>query len=370
MKSNQLQELVPLDTYRGHGSIFDDEGYPAGFFSEPRMYESDKSDWEHPLDPATLQMEYKRLGGDTTILATAMTDANDPAGHQPPFVSLQWKNEQSGSDATLSEAYDYKVISSARLFTDYPVPNSRVLDLLVADTCATVSVVSGNGLTTATAGVEASFTITAKDSFANDRELEEDSFVVTVTGPSEFQLNAFPEPSPSVPGNYHVSYTATESGSYTISVQRANAGGLRGEYFNNMWLLGDAAVSSVDEEIDFSWGAGAVSPPEMSGSVVTGSDYMSVRWSGLFKPELSELYTFYAAVDNGARLYVNDKLVVDQWEVSAAAEYNATLDATAGLLYDLKVEYRHTTGDAGAVLSYASPSVAKRVIPSSRLFHT
>jgi hypothetical protein len=317
-----------------------------------------------------VQMEYKRLGGDTTILATAMTDANDPAGHQPPFVSLQWKNEQSGSDATLSEAYDYKVISSARLFTDYPVPNSRVLDLLVADTCATVSVVSGNGLTTATAGVEASFTITAKDSFANDRELEEDSFVVTVTGPSEFQLNAFPEPSPSVPGNYHVSYTATESGSYTISVQRANAGGLRGEYFNNMWLLGDAAVSSVDEEIDFSWGAGAVSPPEMSGSVVTGSDYMSVRWSGLFKPELSELYTFYAAVDNGARLYVNDKLVVDQWEVSAAAEYNATLDATAGLLYDLKVEYRHTTGDAGAVLSYASPSVAKRVIPSSRLFNS
>jgi hypothetical protein len=113
-----------------------------------------------------------------------------------------------------------------------------------------------------------------------------------------------------------------------------------------------------------------VAPPGAAASVVTGSDYMSVRWSGMFKPELSELYTFYSNVDNGARLYVDGKLVVDQWEVSAAAEYNATLDATAGLLYELKVEYRHTTGDAGATLSYASPSVAKRVIPSSRLFHT
>jgi hypothetical protein len=103
---------------------------------------------------------------------------------------------------------------------------------------------------------------------------------------------------------------------------------------------------------------------------VTGSDYMSVRWSGMFKPELSELYTFYSKVDNGARLYVDGELVVDQWEVSAAAEYNATLDATAGLLYELKVEYRHTTDDAGATLSYASPSVAKRVIPSSRLFNS
>jgi len=322
-----------------------------------------------------VQMEYRRLGPvdvvvPADLLATALTDPSRPAAHQPPMVSLQWKNEQSGSDATLSEAYDYKTISPARLFSDYPVPNSRVLDLLVSETCATVSVVSGNGLTTATAGVDASFTITAKDSFANDRELEEDSFVVAVTGPNGFALNAFPEPSPSVPGNYHVAYTATESGSYTIAVQRANAGGLRGEYFNNMWLLGDPAVASIDLEVDFTWGAGAVSPLGTSSSVVTGSDYMSVRWSGMFKPELSELYTFYSKVDNGARLYVDGKLVVDQWEVSAAAEYNATLDAAAGLLYELKVEYRHTTGDAGAVLSYASPSVPKRVIPSSRLFNT
>jgi hypothetical protein len=321
-----------------------------------------------------VQMEYRRYAATTHAAPALQTgadfDATKPAAHLAPMVSLQWKNEQSGSDAALSEAYDYKVIPSARLFTDYPVPNSRVLDLLVADTSATVSVVSGNGLTTATAGVEASFTITAKDSFANDRELEEDSFVVAVTGPNGFALNAFPAPSPSVPGNYHVAYTATESGSYTIAVQRANAGGLRGEYFNNMWLLGDAAVAAVDGEVDFSWGTGAVAPPGVADSVVTGSDYMSVRWSGMFKPELSEVYTFYSAVDNGARLYVDGELVVDQWEVSAAAEYNATLDATAGLLYELKVEYRHTTGDAGATLSYASPSVAKRVIPSSRLFHT
>ena len=49
--------------------------------------------------------------------------------------------------------------------------------------------------------------------------------------------------------------------------QRATAGGLYGEYFNNMWLLGDPAISVVDEEVDFAWGAGAVAPPTASSLV-------------------------------------------------------------------------------------------------------
>jgi len=314
-----------------------------------------------------IQLEYART---SLSVETVAPDASAPGLNELPKISLRWKNELTGSDAALSEAYDYHTIASDRLFANYPIPNSRVLDLQVGDTCATVSTVAGNGLTAATAGVEASFTITAKDAFANDRELEEDSFVVHVDGPNAFNINVYPAPSPSNPGTYAVSYIATESGSYDVSVQRATAGGLYGEYFNNMWLLGDPATTAIDEEVDFAWGAGAVAPPTASSLVMTGSDYMSVRWSGMFKPELSETYTFYAGVDNGARIYVDGDLVVDEWEVTEAGEYTATLAASAGLMYELKVEYRHTTGDASATLSYASASIAKRVVPSSRLFHS
>jgi hypothetical protein len=145
--------------------------------------------------------------------------------------------------------YWIQIISTARLFTNFPVPNSRILDLMAGSTSPIASVATGNGLTAATAGSEASFTITAKDAFANDRELEEDSFTVIVSGPSNFRINTLPSPSPSLPGTYIVSYIATISGSYQVTVRRASAGGLKGEYFNNMWLLGDAAVSSIDPQV-------------------------------------------------------------------------------------------------------------------------
>lgn len=48
---------------------------------------------------------------------------------------------------------------------------------------------------------------------------------------------------------------------------------------------------------------------------------MSVRWSGLFKPELSETYTFFVLTDNGARIYIDGNLSVDQWEVEGGGEY-------------------------------------------------
>jgi hypothetical protein len=35
--------------------------------------------------------------------------AASPSWHHPPRISLRWKNEKSGADAALSEAYDYKV---------------------------------------------------------------------------------------------------------------------------------------------------------------------------------------------------------------------------------------------------------------------
>lgn len=325
-----------------------------------------------------IQIDYLRTGstafgpsGITKLSGVAATAAL-PATQLPPRMTLRWKNQQSGSDAVLSEAYDFHTISSARLFSSSVVPNSRVLDLQVAGTSPGVSVATGNGLTTATAGNQAYFTVTARDSFANERELEEDSFVVSVEGPNSFRVNAFPVPSPSMPGTYQVSYIATQSGSYDISVRRASAGGLMADYFNNMWLLGDAAISVVDPEVSYAWGPAAIAPAATAAAgapaVATGADYISVRWSGMFKPELSEDYTFFASVDGGARIYVDGALVVDQWDAGAASEYSATLSAVAGLMYELKLEYRHVTGDASARLLYSSPSVAKRVIPSSRLF--
>ncbi len=73
-------------------------------------------------------------------------------------------------------------------------------------------------------------------------------------------------------------------------------------------------------KVAFDWGDSSVAPSTANTSQYTGSDYMSVRWSGLFKPELSEIYTFFVTADNGVRIYVDGLIAVDQWEVQVGGE--------------------------------------------------
>eukprot|EP00960_Hanusia_phi_P062334 765116-Hanusia_phi.AAC.3 len=314
-----------------------------------------------------IQLEYKR--------ANASSDANapsngSPAGNFAPYISLRWQNTLSGSDATLSEAYAYQNIVPARLYSNFPLPNDEVLEVVVADTCATTCIVAGNGLTASTAGVQASFVLRARDAFANDRQLDEDSFEVHVIGPSNFSINVLPTASTELPGDYAVLYTATISGIYEVSIRRFDLGGLLGEYFNNMWLIGEPSATSIDPDINFNWESYQIAPMGFNNSTFLGNEYMSVRWTGAFKPELSELYTFSVSADNGIRFYLDSALVVDNWEANAASMYSATLSAISGLLYDIRLEYRHSTGSANVSLAYNSPSIAQRPISSLRLYNT
>ena len=84
---------------------------------------------------------------------------------------------------------------------------------------------------------------------------------------------------------------------YDFYKSEAELPGLTAQYYNNMWLLGTPALSVVDPSVNFNWGTSTVQPLVGPGSVVLGSDYMSVRWSGYIMPELAETYTFYASAD-------------------------------------------------------------------------
>jgi len=52
-----------------------------------------------------------------------------------------------------------------------------------------------------------------------------------------------------------------------------------------------------------------------SGNPIAGmpADYFSVRWAGQINVTDDSWYTLYLTSDDGARLYVDDKLIVDDW---------------------------------------------------------
>jgi hypothetical protein len=156
------------------------------------------------------------------------------------------------------------------------------------------------------------------------------------------------------------STTETTADETTASTSQAVVvNGIRGEYFTNDSLSGTPTHVRIDNNVDFNWG---------SGSPIAGfpADNFSVRWTGKVTPLLSQTYTFYLNVYDGARLWVNNQLIIDDWAWDEGEE-QGSIALSAGTAYDIKLEYKEGSGAAVAQLSWSSPSQAKQRVPQNRL---
>lgn len=117
--------------------------------------------------------------------------------------------------------------------------------------------------------------------------------------------------------------------------------GVYAEYFNNKNVEGSAVLSRVDPQIDFSWGWAA------PGEGINKGNY-SVRWSGTLHPPVSGIYNIGLAVHgSGARLFVNDKLVIDSWtddkenfeQAFTQSKLQVPLELEANKSYTVRVEW-------------------------------
>lgn len=114
------------------------------------------------------------------------------------------------------------------------------------------------------------------------------------------------------------------------------SGGWRGEYYNNRDLSGSPTLIRYDQAIDFDWGYGS---PDYR----IASDNFSVRWTGTIGAE-SERYTFYVLADDGVRLWVDGRLLIDDWRDSTGDLRQATTDLYG--FHTLRLEYYEHLGRA------------------------
>ncbi len=139
------------------------------------------------------------------------------------------------------------------------------------------------------------------------------------------------------------------------------ADGLLGKYYHDT-ALNDFALSRVDPTVDFDWTS---APPD---ATLTGSSY-SVRWTGYVQPLHSETYLFHTQSNDGVRLWVNDKLLIDSWDRRQRSTDNwGHLALVAGQRVTLRLQYTHTSGAAQIHLLWSSPSQPEEIIPQSQLF--
>ena len=107
--------------------------------------------------------------------------------------------------------------------------------------------------------------------------------------------------------------------------------GLRGEDFESMDLSGSPSRTHVDRHVNF----GSDSYDASSGSG-------SIRWSGYYTTHTSGPHDFFVlgpGENGGYRLFVDDKLVVDNWERVTAILNFATLDLQQGSKHKIRFEY-------------------------------
>lgn len=116
-----------------------------------------------------------------------------------------------------------------------------------------------------------------------------------------------------------------------------------GAYYNNKTLSGTPALERADAQIQFNWGNG--SPPGIN------ADNFSVRWTRNLPLDAAS-YRFTLTIDDGARLWVNGHLLIDEWKVQAAHTYTGDIYVAGGNV-PVKLEYFENTGLAVAKLSWA-----------------
>ncbi|WP_227013976.1 fibronectin type III domain-containing protein [Paenibacillus psychroresistens] len=177
----------------------------------------------------------------------------------------------------------------------------------------------------------------------------------TVTGLTASTTYSFTVKAKDAAGNLSVASTAL---SVTTNAAVPSTNGVNGQYYSGDF--GTLALSRVDATINFDWGGDRP-------TVDVPGEWFTARWTGRVQPQYSETYTFYTNTDDGVRLWVNGQQLINNW-VAMNGELSATITLSAGVKYDLKMEYIENGGNAHAQLSWSSASQAKQIIPTGRLF--
>ncbi len=162
---------------------------------------------------------------------------------------------------------------------------------------------------------------------------------------------------------------ATHKGDvWSFATARAG-GGIKGQYYRHngstphdpaSLAFGTLVLTRTDPEIAFQWGN---SSPDAS----INDDDFAVKWTGEVEAAFTETYTFYTNTDDGVKLWVNDRLIVDNWTDHGTIEDKGTIDLAAGQTYSIEMWWYERDGGAVAELRWESPRTPKQIVPQAAL---
>jgi beta-glucosidase len=115
--------------------------------------------------------------------------------------------------------------------------------------------------------------------------------------------------------------------------------GLHAEYFSNVTLSGTPTVTRTDKQINFGW---TLFPPDPELDL----DFYSARWTGSITSSKTGNFKIGLDGNDGFRLYINNKLVIDNWKKQTYSTLLANYYFEKSKQYDIRVEFFEPNGNA------------------------
>ena len=153
------------------------------------------------------------------------------------------------------------------------------------------------------------------------------------------------------------------------SPTRSLVGGLTADYFNGP-NFEHKVLTRIDPQVDFDWNWQYPAPGVQR-------EYFSVRWSGKLYAPISGTYRFKATVDDGVRVWVAGKLLINEWRKQDDSQFVGEINLKAHHYYDLRIEYYNDWKGSVISVFWEPPQEARglrltstrpQVIPAQYLF--
>jgi beta-glucosidase len=135
-------------------------------------------------------------------------------------------------------------------------------------------------------------------------------------------------------------FVTVPSSNLTCARGDSTVQGLLGEYFSNIGLDGASAFTRADPQIQFQWTLFSPDPAKLP------YDFYSVRWQGTLTAPASGLFKIGIDGNDGYRLYLDDSLVIDNWQKVTRRTRVTDYRFEVGHKYRIRLEYFEPTGNA------------------------
>ncbi len=132
---------------------------------------------------------------------------------------------------------------------------------------------------------------------------------------------------------------------------KAKQQGLKGDYFGNIELQGPPRLTRIDPQVNFVLEIANDKPEGFSG------ENFSVRWTGVLVAPASGDYLLGARTDDGVRLFLDGKLLAQDWTRHAPRTVTAPVTLQKGRKYEIKMEFYQGQGGATAKLIWQPPTL-------------